>query len=594
MADMLTGSMKMQVKEKGPLIIDYFDKVLVSYIAEGNDKGCRKCLTKRFLNTRKDRLYVKKNRYDSQSTPLYDNVINGMADKLKNDSELIDSKGRRKVYIFDKNSFTIEEDFFLPVPDCECCGKLEDDTEDNIIEMGENMLRDIDSEPQMPFRIEKKENLYKKLEQTILSKNVGIVTTLMDSTAGPLPLAVALLPVENGNDEPGSGRMSSIEESRAVAMLEAIERYAGFMPRGKKTKVYDSYNKLINTNAVLDIKKIILHEDSLTMNSIYQNDVFRFDYDQKYHWIYGYNITAKKAVLVPETLGYYGMKLKSDEYIQENFVYEISNGCSVGASLLESAYYGALEVIERDAFLSSWYMSRKIKRLVIDTFYFKGGDMLREEIEKFEKYYDDFQICFYDITNDVCIPTVLAAMYRKKTDVKKMNFMCAAAADIDIFEAVKKSLHELSSVYLGFQEKFESEYERLEYLTDDLSNVQDMLDHSLVYGYYKNLSHICFEENVIFEEKLSVYLNYEKYYLNTAYKKIIENLKRLNKEIIIVDQTTEEMRHMEMYCTKTIIPGLLPMTFNAKNARISRSRVNEIQKMQDEAIKVRFLPHPFP
>lgn len=584
----------MQAKKQGEIVIEYFNKILISYITEDNPKGCRKCLLKRFINTRKDRIYVKKKQYNSGNIQLFDSIINGIVEKLEEDANLIDSKGRRKFYIFDKMDFSIEEDFYLPVPDCECCGILEDDSPETMVKMGENMMEIINSKEEIPFRSKKREELYEKLESTILSKNVGIVTTLMDSTAGPLPLAVALLPVENGNDEPGSGRMSSIESSRAVAMLEAIERYAGFMPRGKKTMVYDSYNNLKKTNKVIDIKKIILHEDSLSMNSKYQNDFFRFDYARKYHWVYGYNIMLKEAVLIPETLGYYGMKLKSSDYNQENFVYEISNGCSVGASILESAYYGALEVIERDAFLSSWYTSRGIRKLIIDSFDFEGGDSLYEELEKFKDYYKDFQINFYDITNDVGIPVVLATMQREHVDKKRMNFMCAAAADIDIVSAVNKALHELSSVYLGFQEKFETEYERMEYLTNDLSNVEDMLDHSLVYGYYKNLSKIHFEKNTFGEERLSDRLNKKKYYLNSAYRKIIENLRRINKEIIIVDQTTEEMRKMGIYCTKTLIPGLLPMTFSAKNVRISKARVDEIQKTQQEELKVRFLPHPFP
>ncbi len=584
----------MQAKEQGAIIIDYFNKILISYIEGHNAKGCRECLLKRFINTRKDRLYVKNNQYYCRNIQLYESIVSGIIDKLKDDDELIDLNGRRAFYIFDKLNFSIDRDFFLPVPDCGCCGDLEEDSAEAMIKVGENMIKNINCEEKIPFRSKKKEELYDKLVSTILSKNVGIVTTLMDSTAGPLPLAVALLPVENGNDEPGSGRMSSIESSRAVAMLEAIERYAGFMPRGKKTIIYDSYNNLYKTNRIIDIKKIILHEDSLSMNSKYENNVFRFNYNQNYHWVFGYNITTREAVLIPETLGYYGMKLKSDEYNKENFVYEISNGCSVGSTVLESAYYGALEVIERDAFLSTWYTSRKIKKLIIDTYAFEGGDRLCEEIEKFKDYYDDFDINFYDITNDVEIPTVLATMKRRHVDKRKMNFMCAAAADIDIVASINKSLHELSSVYLGFQEKFETEYERMEYLTNDLSNVEDMLDHSLVYGYYKNLNKIHFDKNVVNEEKLSDKLNERKYYLNTAYKRLIENLKKIDKEIIIVDQTTEEMRHMGIYCTKTLIPGLLPMTFNAKNVRISRSRIDEMQKKQDEELKVRFLPHPFP
>ena len=582
----------------GAIVIDYFDKILVSYVAQEHMKGCKHCLLSRFLNTRKDRTLVKNRNQNKnyRSNHMFQKLTSLLAAALEKDNRLLDEFGRRKFYLLDKNSLALSEDYFNPVPDCEICGSLPEDSEELICSSGAEMIGAIHSDKNIPFRQENKRSSYKRLETLILNKNVGIVTTLMDSLDGPFPISVAMLPIENGKDEPGSGRTTNIEDSRAIALFEAIERYAGFRPRGKRTMLYDSYHNLRkNENyEVIDIKKLMLHEDSLSNNSDYKNPSFRFDGAKKYHWIDGYNLSKEKAVILPETLGYYGLRIKDVSYEEEHFVYEISNGCSLGSSLLEASYYGLLEVIERDAFLSCWYTSRKIKKIILDDEFLMSDHALKKEIDTFCQYYEKFKVDIYDITSDTEIPTILITITRKEIDESCLNFMCAAATDIDIYVAIEKALHEISSVFLGFEEKFEADYERIKEIAEDLTRVRDMLDHSLVYGYYKNLDKITFDKQVFAHCNISQLERTDKTSLNKAYQMILENLSRIGKDVIVVDQTSEEMRKIGLSCSKTLIPGLLSMTFDARNVRLSEERVKELQEKEQQKLTVRYIPHPFP
>lgn len=185
---------------------------------------------------------------------------------------------------------------------------------------------------------------------------------------------------------------------------------------------------------------------------------------------------------------------------------------------------------------------------------------------------------------------------RKEICSNKMNFMCAAAADENIIDAAQKAMHEISSIFIGLQERFEEEYESIAEKAMDMSLVADMEDHSLVWGYYKNLDKIHFKEQAADTRTMSELIASQDSSpnLNSSFARTIDELRSIGKEIIFVDQTTEEMRSIGMACAKCLITGLIPMTFGAANVRISDERIKEIEKAEKRKINVRFIPHPFP
>ena len=468
----------------GEIIIDYYDKVLISYISDSEEKCCRECLLKRFINTRKDRIFTsQKDNYQLNKESIYINIISELITYLKSCLDLIDKYGRRKVFILDKNTLCITSSYFNSIPDCKICSNLSKDSAILSEKEGNDLLEYLSNNNYgSKFRKRSAAEWDILLEELVLDKNVGIISTLLDYFEYEFSNAVAILPLENGKDEPGTGRTNDLKTSRGIALLEAMERYAGFQPRGKKTVVYDSYKNL--SNYAININKLILNENSVSnKNPRYKNDIFKFDSNKKYHWVYGYNLTQRRSQLIPETVAYYGMKLKDEKYADEIFVYEISNGCSVGGSILESTYFGLLEVIERDAFLTSWYIPHPIKRIL----YSDITDVnLISDLEVYNKNYSDFILKFYEISNDTKVPVVLATMTRKKINTKKMNFMCAASANFDIQRAMLTSLHEITSIFNGLEKKFEENYENIVFKSENLDQIYTMEDHSLAYGYYKN------------------------------------------------------------------------------------------------------------
>lgn len=575
------------------IIIDLFNKILISYIPKNALlKCCRFCIFRRFINTRKDRKIIKNISYkEIDSSSIFSSIVNELINYLKNDKQLVDDKFRRKVFIVDKKTLSIDVSYCLAVPDCPFCSTLPKDSMNLAEKNGKCILNNL-NQAGMPYRFRSSRYWDKILENTVLDKNLGIITTLLDYKEKYFNNAVAILPLLDGRDEPGTGRTGRLESSRGIALLEAMERYAGFYPKGKETTVYESYNQLlkkVSKKHILSIDKYILNQDSIIPK---KSNIFNFDKKQKYHWIWGYDIVNRCPRLIPETLAYYGMTLKNSTYKKEIIAYEISNGCSTGSSLLEASYYSLLEVIERDSFLTYWYMPHRIDK--IDIINLKDKK-LQSDINIFFEEYPDFALSFYNISNDTRVPVILCTIKRKKVKKDKMNFMCAASANFNVYKAMFNSLHEITSIFNGLQKKFTSNINSIKAKYTNLNNIEKMEDNSLAYGYYQNLKYINFENNVarmVTPEALTTKLDEEG--LCQQFKFIINTFRKQNREVIIVDQTTEEMNKINLFCTKVLVSGLLPMTFGAKNARISNLRKEDITNYFKENITVKYLPHPFP
>lgn len=82
---------------------------------------------------------------------------------------------------------------------------------------------------------------------------------------------------------------------------------------------------------------------------------------------------------------------------------------------------------------------------------------------------------------------------------------------------------------------------------------------------------------------------------------LIQVFNRLNLEVIVVNQTTAEMRRNGLHCVKVLIPGMLPMTFGHHLTRLTGlERVLRVpaelgyvkQPLTPEQLNPH--PHPFP
>ena len=230
---------------------------------------------------------------------------------------------------------------FLPVPLCQVCSQLPDDSPD----MARILLQHSPKVTSDSYRSRSLDDLNNVLVKDYLDSRTGLLNNKMVNLVHTFADVSVNLPLFEG-DEGTAGRTNSFAVSELTAILEGLERYCGLEPRGKKTVVHDSYNHL--KNQALNPIEVGVHAKEQ-----YGRPGFpftEFDPDRPIDWVWGYSFLQERSILVPELLAYYSLGGRS-----QGFVYETSNGCALGGSLEEAILYGIFEVVERDSFLMTWY-----------------------------------------------------------------------------------------------------------------------------------------------------------------------------------------------------------------------------------------------
>lgn len=362
----------------------------------------------------------------------------------------------------------------------------------------------------------------------------------------------------------------------------------------------DSYRNLLNGSinpADRNMETFVLNPASVGLytKEQYERPGFPyppFDPDLPMEWVWGYSFMREAPVLVPQILAYYNAGSTN------GFVYETSNGCALGGSLEEAIFYGMMEVVERDSFLLTWYAKLPLPRLDLAS----SGDTELELMVNRLQTVAGYDTYVYNATMENGIPSVwVIAKNRKQSG---LHLICAAGAHPDPIKAVKGALHELSGMMLTLDEKFASGRELYERMVHEPSLVREMEDHSMLYALPQMEERLQF----LLDENRPLRTFAEQFKPAPGHSDLTDDLKdhlrtfrRLNLDVIVVDQTTPELRRNGLSCVKVLIPGMLPMSFGYDLTRLTGlNRVLKVPALlgyADRPLRREQLnphPHPFP
>ncbi|GGI17629.1 TOMM precursor leader peptide-binding protein [Gottfriedia solisilvae] len=488
-----------------------------------------------------------------------------------------------RVFLMNLKTMKSSSHTFLPNPLCPVCGQLADDSASSArISLKPSMKISNGS-----FRSRSMDELKKVLAKDYLDERTGLLNNKMYDLSPPFADVIVNLPLIQG-DEGTAGRTHSYEISELTAILEGLERYCGLSPRGKKTVVHDSYQNL--KDRALNPESVGIHsKEQYEMNGY---PFIQFDPKRSMDWVWGYSFLKEKPILIPELLSYYSLGCG------QGYIYETSNGCALGGSLEEAIFYGISEVVERDSFLLTWYAKMALPRIDPSSANDQELDLMVERIRAVGGY----ELHLYNSTMEHGIPSILAIAKNKKD--RGLNLICAAGAHLDPVRAVKSAVHELAAMMLTLDQKFEENQDKYMQMLQNPALVQQMDDHGMLYGLPKAEERL----NFLLEENRPLKTFDEEFKWETKHTDLTEDLKemlqkfrQLNLDVIVVDQTTPEIRKNGLYCVKVLIPGMLPMTFGHHLTRITGlERVLKVPVKMGYAkkpLKLKQLnpnPHPFP
>jgi ribosomal protein S12 methylthiotransferase accessory factor len=487
------------------------------------------------------------------------------------------------LYLVNMQTLKISLHHFLPDPQCPVCGHLPTDTQIAAqVSLQPSMKQSIDS-----FRCRPLTQLKDALIRDYLDYRTGCLNGKMYDLVSPFASVSVNLPLIMG-DEGAAGRTHSYADSELTAILEGLERYCGLTPRGKRTGVFDCYNNL-KDHALNPLQVGVHANEQYAMPSF----PFKpFNPRRPISWVWGYSLVQERPLLVPELLAYYSLGCG------DGFVYETSNGCAVGGSLEEAIFYGILEVVERDSFLMTWYGQLPLPRLDLNS---TDDVELRLMVERLRAI-AGFDLHVFNSTMENGIPSVWAiAKNRKQHGV---NLICAAGAHLDPIRAIKSAIHELAGMMFSLDEKFEENRDKSMQMLYDSSRVRHMEDHSMLYSLPQAQERLSF----LLDGNRKLYTLDDAFMKKTKHADLTEDLldlvdvfRNVKLDVIVVDQTTPELKRNGLHCVKVLIPGMLPMTFGHHLTRLEGlERVlrvpMELGYVQQPLTKEQLnpYPHPFP
>jgi thiazole/oxazole-forming peptide maturase SagD family component len=457
-----------------------------------------------------------------------------------------------RVWEVTDGSQRLREHRFLPVSTCRYCGAGVDDIPIQVRLVARRM-----ADP-ASLRVRSAAEL-RYLRAETVDARYGIILRLSTAQPEGWP-AMAVPAARQWRGLAGIGRDDDPETAKTVAVLETLERLAGF-PAHRQPAAYGSYDELSGQR--LDPATVAQHQPE----AINRPDaaVRAFDPGTKLSWTWAYSF-SRGPLLVPEQLAYH---LLPDRSREELCWQETSSGCAIGTCLEEAILHGLLEVIERDAFLGCWYLQRQPRSLVLP-----DSGPWQPHLERLSAA--GYQCEVFDITWDISVPVVWALARQRPDHTAGPDghqgqawSMSGTCAHPDPNRAICGALQEVAS-QLGLRDFAARPATELAAMLADPCQVRSPADHRHSHAVPAAAPRFAFLAGAPRLPVTAAYPDWRRLIdtdLAQCLRTLISLVATHRLEVIAVDQTTGDQRRLGLRTAKVIVPGTLPMTFGHASRR---------------------------
>ncbi|NRQ52494.1 MULTISPECIES: TOMM precursor leader peptide-binding protein [unclassified Brevibacillus] len=571
-----------------------FGEAVIGPLVRPGVPGCSQCADMRRLMAGRDRKEMWEYQFQlteeggtavdvwSSRTGLWQ-VCHYVIDEVQRIASRQQARLHEHIQLLDLQTLASSRHFFLADPLCGHCGRLPDDAP----ELATFTWQPNPKPSSTSYRVKSLDDWKQALRSDYVDARTGFFNGKMRDLVSVFSDVSVNLPLFP-HDEATAGRSHSYVHSEGTAILEGLERYCGLTPRGKKTVVYDCYANL-GEQALNPVTAGVHSKEQYALPGF---PFQPFDPKRPLNWVWGYSCIRERPVLVPERMAYYSLGFG------DGTVFETSNGCAIGGSLEEAIFYGIMEVVERDAFLLTWYAQLPLPRLDPHT---SGDTELELMIARLQSV-TDYELFLYNATMENGIPSVWTIAKNKKQT--GLHLVCAGGAHPDPVRAVKGALHETAAMLNTLHDKFEANRAAYLRMYHDSSLVKKMDDHAMLYGLPEAAERLDFllgnnRPMQSFAEAFSWQGGHTD--LTDDLKDILQVFRKLELDVIVIDQTTPEVSRIGLSCVRVLIPGMLPMTFGQHQTRVTNlKRVLHVPVTLGYAKQPLALdqlnphPHPFP
>lgn len=397
---------------------------------------------------------------------------------------------------------------------------------------------------------------------------------------GGATVAEIVVQAETPTVERGYGRTGQPEQDSATAVLEAIERYLGRSPPPRPEPFIARFDEI--AGRAIDPESFILPAPSQFGG---EREPAFYRAGQPCAWTEAFSVRLGGPVLIPLQMafyGYQGTRLSGERYVQET-----SNGCAVGASLAEAAFYGALEVIERDAFLARWYGRVPARCLAVEAI--RDPEILAM-LARLEA--EGLSVRMLDIRSGIDVPCFAVEIADEDARFGH-HLLYGAGAHPQPERALKAALVEAASTIRRDRTPASDEdIARAKALLEEpnlVRTIDDHIDQGRARGSLDRRFAVAPElaesSGLVADSRLPL----DRL---TSFSELAAACLSLCEDVLVVDQSRAPFTRRGLYAAKVLAPGLLPMTFGHRNRRVCVRRLERVPGAAGASVADHF-PHMF-
>ena len=374
-----------------------------------------------------------------------------------------------------------------------------------------------------------------------------------------LPVSVNRLAFRRGSSMMCAGKGFNPSRATQVARCEALERYQTIFQSPACSLIYGSRQSLQEKT----VDPRLLFFDTVRRRA----EDRRLEYTDSLpiYWTWATDLAASEQRLVPAQEIWFNTDRFPDEHL---CVTSTTNACAVGQCLEEAALFALFEAIERDAFLTTWYLRRTCDQIIASSVRFEPFQLLWARLQA---CFPNYRFHFFDIGSDVTIPSV--AVVAVRTSGTGLRMLLTAATHLFAERAMFSALKDLGVSLSSHVPSYQNGSDHLFFHPEDVDNPDD---HRVLYSLDQSFARLSFlgfdsQPRLTYEDinHRSWFANQESFDLKEILERLTERLAGLDIQVLMKDISHPELAATGLRCVKAIGIGLYPMWFGYYGLRFA-------------------------
>lgn len=410
------------------------------------------------------------------------------------------------------------------------------------------------------MRVEEPTELLPPAARRLLGRRTGLVPELYVNLrqrdapdvalTQPRESSVASL-LEDDVSLQSAGKGRTLRSSFMGSVGEVVERYCLCWPGDVREGTHRELSEA--GEAVVPLEYLRVYDDDL----LAAMGVEQFAADDELGWCAGTNLLTGESVYVPEQLVY----LAGVEH--DRALPTTSNGAACGPTVRDALLGSLYEVIERDAFMTTWLRQETPASVALDA----HPDLAAEKRAHFDNDAVSFELFSFETGLD--LPTVGCATVDRRDRAPKFT-VCGSAA-LDPTEAAADALVEGAQVR-GYVKEVTARYGDRDLEPSQLDTFDDNLYYYSRLEQFDDVSFLLDGEETTLERKTTAREHRTTVSEETTpdvespdnataeFDALLSALADAEVTPIAFDVTTRDVREVGLHVTRVVVPELVPLS----------------------------------